>query len=319
MASRHRVVSVLVDDMSALEPAVADEVFGNDWSDVAGAPWYRFTHCSAGGPLVRIGGFRVQVDRGLEAVSRADTVLVPGWCGVGRAVPEPLVTALRRASARGARMVSFCTGAFALGAAGLLDGRTAATHWAHADEFRARFPAAELDARVLYVDEGDVLTSAGAAGALDLAMHIVRADYGVETANAVARQLVVAPHRSGGQAQYIETPVPGPTVDADDLSDTLAWAGAHLDEPLRVHDLAARAHMSPRHFARRFRTATGTTPHQWLLGQRLALARRLLESTNRSVEEVATRAGFNTAAALRLHFQRTLAISPAAYRATFRT
>ncbi len=315
---RHRVVSVLVSDMSAFEPAVADEVFGADWSDVAGVPWYSFTHCGLG-PTVRIGNFDVQVDRGLEAISRADTVLVPGWCGVNRGAGDELIRALRRAAARGARVVSFCTGAFALAEAGLLDGRTAATHWANADEFRRRFPAVQLDPTVLYVDEGAVLTSAGAAGALDLAMHIVRTDYGVEVANAIARHLVVPPHRSGGQAQFIETPVPEAVEYGLELQDAMEWAGSHLDEPLSVSDFAQRAHMSPRHFARRFRETTGTTPHQWLLGQRLALAQRLLETTDQSVEEITTAAGFATAATLRLHFQRSLGTSPAAYRRTFRS
>jgi AraC family transcriptional regulator, transcriptional activator FtrA len=317
--SQHRVVSVLVDGMSAFEPAVADEVFGADWSDVAGAPWYRFTHCSGSGPSVRIGRFTVQVDRGTEAISRADTVLVPGWCGVDRGVGDDLLRALRRASARGARIVSFCTGAFALAEAGLLDGRTAATHWAEADEFRRRFPAVALDPSVLYVDDGKILTSAGAAGAIDLAMHIVRTDYGVVVANAIARQLVIPPHRSGGQAQFIETPVPDAAECGLELQEAMDWAGAHLDEPLSVGDFAGRAHMSPRHFARRFRATTGTTPHQWLLGQRLALAQRLLETTDQSVEAITAAAGFATAATLRLHFQRTLGTSPAAYRRTFRS
>ncbi|MGZ4674979.1 MAG: GlxA family transcriptional regulator [Acidimicrobiia bacterium] len=318
MARRHHVVSVLVDQMSAFEPAVADEVFGEDWSEVAGRPWYRLTHCSASGPKVRLGGMTVLVEHGLEAVARADTVLIPGWCGVRTGAAPELLDALRRADARGARIASFCTGAFALGEAGVLDGLRATTHWHWSDQFRSRFPAVELDPAVLYVDNGRVLTSAGAAGAIDLAMHLVRNDYGVETANAIARQLVIPPHRSGGQAQYIETPIaPGPTT-GDDITEALAWAVAHLDEALTVADLAAVAHMSPRHFARQFRAATGTTPHQWLLTQRLGLAQRLLETTDLPVEHVATASGFGTAGALRLHFQRTLQTNPVAYRRTFR-
>jgi transcriptional regulator GlxA family with amidase domain len=176
-----------------------------------------------------------------------------------------------------------------------------------------------LDPAVLYVDEGTVLTSAGSAGAIDLAMHIVRRDHGAATANAVARSLVIPPHRSGGQAQYIETPVADAEACDDDLRAALDWAVAHLDEPVSVADLAARANLSPRHFARRFRATAGTTPHQWLLAQRLTLAQRLLETTDRGVEDVARAAGFNTGAALRLHFQRSLGTSPVAYRRTFRT
>ena len=183
------------------------------------------------------------------------------------------------AHARGARMVSFCTGAFALAEAGLLDGRPATTHWAHTDEFQARYPKVRLDPSVLYVDDGDVLTSAGSAASIDLAMHIVQRDYGADIANRVARDLVVPPHRRGGQAQFIQTPVGPPEECGDGLGAALEWASAHLDEELSVAVLAEVALMSPRHFARQFRAATGTTPHQWILTQRLGLARRLLETT----------------------------------------
>jgi len=316
--SRHRVVSVLVDGMTALEPSVTDEIFGYDRSDELAVPWYRYAACSASGRRVRIGGFDVAVDRGLDALARADTVIIPGWCGIGNRASDELVAALGHAARRGARLVSFCTGAFALADAGVLDGRRATTHWAHADEFRLRYPQVRLDPAVLYVDEGSVLTSAGAAASIDLAMHLVRADFGADVANHLARDLVVSPHRDGGQAQFVETPIGAPALGGDALGATLEWAVARLDAPLSVADLARQAHMSQRHFARRFRAVTGTTPHQWLLTQRLALAQRLLESTEQSVDHVASSAGFRTAAAMRLHFQRTVRTSPAAYRRTFR-
>lgn len=315
---RHRVVSVLIDGMSAFEPAVADEFFGDDRTDLLDVPWYRYATCTPATSPVRIGGFRVAEERGLETLRRADTVVVAGWAGADQAGAPELAEALRRAHARGARMVSFCTGAFALAEAGLLDDRPATTHWAHTDEFQARYPKVKVDPSVLYVDDGDVLTSAGSAASIDLAMHIVQRDYGADIANRVARDLVVPPHRRGGQAQFIQAPVGPPEECGDGLGAALEWATAHLDEELTVAGLAEVALMSPRHFARRFRATTGTTPHQWILTQRLGLARRLLETTDHSVEQVAAQSGFGSAAALRLHFQRSLGTSPTAYRRTFR-
>jgi len=257
----------------------------------------------------------LQVDRGLDAMRRADTVIVPGWCGRGAAAPE-VVDALQRAHRRGARLVSFCTGAFALAAAGVLDGRRATTHWDAADDLRRQYPAIDVDPDVLYIQDGDVWTSAGSAASIDCALAIVRADHGAEVANDLARDLVVPPHRQGGQAQFVAAPVPldrGP----DPLAESLDWALERLDQALTVGDLAEHAHLSPRQFNRRFRDATGTTPHQWLLAQRLLLARRLLETTDVPVEQVAERAGFGSPAALRLHFQRSLHTSPQAYRRVF--
>lgn len=304
--------------MTPLEPAVAAEFFGLDRSDTLGVPWYRHTVCSADGPTLRIGDFTVSVGRGLDALARADTVVIPGWCGIERRADAALVEALRRAHRRGARMVSFCTGAFALADAGLLDGRPATTHWGFTDEFRIRYPEVMLDPSVLYIDDGQVLTSAGAAASIDLAMHLVRRDFGVEVANTVARNLVVPPHRRGGQAQFVETPVGAPAETGDAVAATLDWAAERLGSALTVADLAEHAHLSPRHFTRQFRASTGTTPHQWLLTQRLGLAQRLLESTDQSVEHIASVAGFGTSAAMRLHFQRAVHTSPASYRRTFR-
>jgi AraC family transcriptional activator FtrA len=318
MASRHRVVSVVVDGMTSLEPAVADEFFGIDRSELAGVPWYRFRACSPSPDPVRIGSYTVSGLPGLEALRRADTVIVSGWCRDDDAATIEVARALRQAHRRGSRIASFCTGAFVVAEAGLLDGRPATTHWAHADEFRARFPKVRLDPSVLYVDDGEILTSAGSAASIDLAMHIVRRDFGATIANRVARDAVVSPHRRGGQAQFIETAVAPPDTCPDGLQTALEWATAHLDEDLSVPVLAEIALMSPRHFARQFRTTTGTTPHQWVLTQRLGLAQELLESSDRPVEQVAAMTGFGTGAVMRLHFQRALGTTPTSYRRTFR-
>jgi transcriptional regulator GlxA family with amidase domain len=228
-----------------------------------------------------------------------------------------LIQALQRAHRRGARIASLCSGAFVLAYAGLLDGKRATTHWMHSAALADRFPAIDVDPSVLYVDEGDVLTSAGTAAGIDLCLHMVRQDHGAEVANVYARRMVVPPHRDGGQAQFLEAPVP--KCDGDDvISPTMAWAIEHLDAAITVDDLAARAVVSPRTYARRFKATTGTTPLQWLLQQRLAAAQRLLETTDLGVELVAERSGFGTAAVLRIHFNRNLGVAPLAYRQTFR-
>jgi AraC family transcriptional activator FtrA len=314
---RHRVACVLSHGMSSIGVAIANDIFGAPWEAELGIPWYRYQVCAAEPSPVRVGPLRVEVADGVGALDRADTVIIPG-----RGVRPPaagLLAALRRASERGARMVSFCTGAYLLAEAGLLDGRPATTLWTHADRFRARFPRVELDPGVLYIDDGAVLTSAGNSAAADLALHIVRSDHGAEVANTVARQLVAAPHRRGGQAQYVEAPVAARPEAGSQLAAAMEWAIQRLNQPLPVQALAARSALSPRHFTRQFRQATGTTPHQWLLTQRLALAQRLLETTSLPVDQVAASAGFGTPAALRLQFQQALDTSPAAYRQTFRS
>jgi AraC family transcriptional regulator, transcriptional activator FtrA len=229
--------------------------------------------------------------------------------------PEPLA-ALRAAAARGTRVASICTGAFVLAAAGLLDGRRATTHWRYAQRPARASPAVTVDPGVLYVDEGDVLSSAGVAAGVDLCLHMVRRDFGAEASNAVARRMVVAAHRDGGQAQFVERPLP--VAAGDGLASTRAWMEERLAEPLSVEAMARHAGYSPRSFARRFRAETGTTPLQWLIGRRVAEAQRLLEGTHLSIEEIAGRAGFGTAVALRQHFARLLATSPTAYRRAFR-
>jgi transcriptional regulator GlxA family with amidase domain len=314
----HRVAVLVVGQVSPFELAVPCEVFGIDRSELA-SPWYEFKVCNGGdGPLPALGGMTIDSPHGLDDVVRADTVVVPAMHG-NEGYPVSAVEAVRAAHARGARVLSLCTGAFLLAEAGLLDGRRATTHWMHADELAARYPLVDVDPRVLYVDEGDVLTSAGTASGIDLCLHVVRLDFGAEVANAVARRMVVPPHRDGGQAQYVDLPMPAGSSGLDDpLGVVLGWMLEHLDEPLSVETLARRAAMSPRNFARRFRAVTGTTPHQWLLGQRVMYAQRLLETTDQAVELIASRCGMGSAASLRFHFQRAVGTSPLAYRRTFR-
>jgi len=302
--------------LSPFEFAIACEVFGIDRSDL-GVPWYRFLVCAAEQPpIVTAAGFSIDGVRGVQALRSADTIVVP-VSHRDNDVPAALIDALQRAHRRGARILSMCTGAFVLAAAGLLDGRRATTHWSHAAELAARYPKVLVDPNVLYVDDGDILTSAGTAAGVDLCLHVVRQDFGARVANAVARRMVVPPHRDGGQAQFVEEPIPRPG-DGDLFGAALAWLERHLDEPVTVEDLARRAAMSSRTFARRFRAATGTTPHQWTLRQRVLAAQHLLETTDEPVEVVASRCGFGTATGLRQHFQRSLRTSPAAYRRTFR-
>jgi AraC family transcriptional activator FtrA len=259
----------------------------------------------------------VVVEAGLEAVRAADSVIVPAWPRVGEPVPDEVAAALRDAHGAGARLMAICSGAFVLAATGLLDGRRAATHWRYAAALRAAHPAIEVDESVLYVDDGALLTSAGSAAGLDLCLHVVRRDHGASVANAVARRLVLAPHREGGQAQFIERPVAAPQDDR--LRQAMDWALRHLDRRITVADLAARAFMSPRTFGRRFTEAVGQTPQSWLTAQRVQAALPLLERTDLPVEQIALHAGFGDAAALRKHFRRSLGVTPTQYRRGFAT
>ncbi|MFB7937724.1 helix-turn-helix domain-containing protein [Streptomyces sp. NPDC056049] len=308
------VALAVTDGMLHFELGVAHEVFGSA-PDAVTVPWYDLTVCGPG--PVPLGPFLLAPDHGLDRLRDADTVIVPGWADVDAEPPAELVDAVRAAHAAGARIVSLCTGAFVLAAAGLLDGRRATTHWAHTDVLAARHPAVEVDPDVLYVDEGSVLTSAGKAAALDLCLHVVRLDHGSAVANTVARRLVVPPHRSGGQAQFVTAPVP----DQDDrpLTALFPWIVERLDRPLTVEDLARRAGMSSRQLTRQFRAATGTTPLQWLLAQRIRRAQELLERTDDGVDAIAAATGMGTATTLRRHFNRTLGVPPDSYRRTFRT
>jgi transcriptional regulator GlxA family with amidase domain len=317
MARNHRVAALVFSPVSVFEMAVACEVFGIDRSAM-GVPNYDLRVCSYDHPPLATngGGFTIDTPYGLETLAWADTIIIPGW-SPKREPPAEVGEALRRAHRRGARFASLCSGAYVLAAAGLLDGGRATTHWMYTEDFACRFPEIDVDPGVLYVGDGQVWTSAGTAAAIDLCLHFVRMDHGAEVANVVARRMVVPAHRDGGQAQFVQAPVPETCRD-DDLATTLDWAVEHLDQELEVEDLARRAKMSPRTFARRFKLATGTTPLQWLLAQRVVLAQRLLEGTDLPVEAVAGRCGFGSAATLRQHFARVVGTSPGAYRQTFR-
>ncbi|MFD7324863.1 helix-turn-helix domain-containing protein [Streptomyces sp. NPDC059875] len=308
------VAIAVTDGMLHFELSVAYEVFGADPSGVPD-PLYSVAVCGPG--PVRFGRFRLEPDGGFDGLPYADTVIVPGWADVDEDPPADLVDAVRAAHEAGARVASLCTGAFVLAAAGLLDGRRATTHWAHTRALAARYPRVEVDPDVLYVDSGSVLTSAGKAAAMDLCLHLVRVDHGSAIANTVARNLVVPPHRAGGQAQFVTAPVPA--QDDSPLADLLPWVMERLDRPLTVEDLARRANMSSRNLGRHFRSATGTTPLQWLLTQRIRRAQELLETSGDSVDAIAAATGMGTAATLRRHFNRTLGVPPDTYRRTFRS
>jgi transcriptional regulator GlxA family with amidase domain len=307
------VAAVVMPDVAPFELGVVCEVFGIDRTDTGG-PAFDFTVCTeTPGPVTTKLGFDLVVPRGLEAAADADLVVVPAY-GMRLQASPAVLDVLRAAHARGAWVLSVCSGSFALGQAGLLDGRRCTTHWMYTERLAAEHPTAVVDPAVLYVEDRGVVTSAGTAAGIDACLHLVRRELGAAAASAIARRMVVPPHRDGGQAQYIDTPLP---VEADTLEPLLEWMVEHVDEDLSVPDLAARALMSERTFARRFRAETGTTPGAWLIRQRLLRAQELLERTDAGVEEIARRCGFGTAAALRHHFTRTLGTSPLAYRRTF--
>ncbi len=309
------VAAVVMPDVAPFELGVVCEVFGIDRTDTGG-PVFDFVVCTAEpGPIPTKLGFDIVVERGLDAAADADLVVIPAY-GAHREAPPEVLDVLRDAAARGAWVLSVCSGSFALGQAGLLDGRRCTTHWMYTDRLAAQYPTAVVDPAVLYVEDRGVVTSAGTAAGIDACLHLVRRELGAAAAAAIARRMVVPPHRDGGQAQYIDTPLP---VEADTLEPLLEWMVEHVDEDLSVPDLAARALMSERTFARRFRAETGTTPAAWLTRQRVLRAQELLERTDAPVEDVARRCGFGTAAVLRHHFTRTLGTSPLAYRRAFAT
>ncbi|MEU1483699.1 helix-turn-helix domain-containing protein [Streptomyces sp. NPDC005752] len=315
---RREVVAVLLFSGGPIfESSIPLSVFGIDRQD-AGVPRYRLLVCGGEeGPLRTTGGLELSTPYGLEAISRAGTVVVPAWRSITSPPPAEALDALRRAHEEGARIVGLCTGAFVLAAAGLLDGRPATTHWMYAPTLAKRYPSVHVDPRELFVDDGDVLTSAGTAAGIDLCLHIVRTDHGTEAAGALARRLVVPPRRSGGQERYLDRSLPE-EIGSDPLAEVVAWALEHLHEQFDVETLAARAYMSRRTFDRRFRSLTGSAPLQWLITQRVLQAQRLLETSDYSVDEVAGRCGFRSPVALRGHFRRQLGSSPAAYRAAYR-
>jgi transcriptional regulator GlxA family with amidase domain len=312
-----RVAVLVMDNVAPFELGVLCEVFGTDRVE-DGFPGYEFDTCSVdGGPVRTKSGWLLTPTADLAPLDHADLVAVPAY-PVGSVTPPAVYAALRRAADRGAYVLSVCSGAFLLAEAGLLDGRRCTTHWKYADELARRHPDLKVDPDVLYVADDNVMTSAGTAAGIDLCLHLVRREHGSEVATALARRMVVPPHRDGGQAQYVEAPVPR-TADAPTLEPLLSWLITTLDQAHTVESLATRAHMSARTFARRFRAETGATPHDWLTGQRVLLARRLLEGSDLGVDAIATRAGFGTAAMLRHHFTRRVGTTPQQYRATFRT
>jgi AraC family transcriptional activator FtrA len=312
-------VSVLAyQGMSVFEIGIVTEVFGLPRPEFD-LPWYELTICAEQpGPVRVVGGASLYTPHGLNAFATAQTVIVPGVSDVSADPSPELVAALRRAHHRGARIMSICSGAFALAGAGLLDDRPATTHWRYADRFRRRHPSVDLDPDVLYIDDGTVLTSAGSAAGLDLCLHLVRRDYGAAIANAVARRLVIQPHRDGGQAQFIEAPMAEDPAD-DRLAASMAWALAHLAESITVDTLAGRAHLSARSYLRHFARATGSTPIRWLINQRIQASLPLLETTGIPIEKIARAVGFDTAVTYRHHFAQLMRTSPSAYRRAFHT
>lgn len=315
--SLKEVVALAYDGMATFEFGIAVELFGLPRKNLP-VKWYDFEVCSLErGPLRATGGVLLQAKRGLSALKTAGTIVIPGWRSADEAPPAPLLRALRAAHADGARLVSICSGVFVLAATGLLDGKRATTHWRYVDRLIAMHPKIRVEPDVLYVDEGNILTSAGSAAGIDLCLHIVRLDYGAEIANEIARRLVMPPHREGGQAQYVCDPIRS-AVDGG-LAPVMQWAESHLHAALRVEDLAEKAAMSLRTFARRFQEQTGTTPHQWLMHQRLICAQRLLEKSGDSIDQVAEAVGLEGAATLRQYFSRVLRTTPTAYRRQFST
>ena len=310
----HVVATVVLDGSDPFEFAVASEVFGTDRSHL-GVEWYEFRLCTPG-EITLAGGAVLRGSHGLDALATADTVIIPQGPVDDEPLPE-LMEAILDAHRRGARIVSFCSGSFVVAAAGLLDGRRATCHWIETEKFRRRFPRVRLDPNVLFIDEGDVLTSAGTAAGIDLALHIVRKDFGADIARAVARRMVVPPHRDGGQAQFIDPPHT-PRVPADGMAPLLDWLSTELHRDVTVAEMAARVAMSERTFARRFKEATGTTPFRWVLRQRVQKAQELLETADLDIDRIAHRAGFGTATNLREHFRRELGTTPTAYRRAFR-
>jgi transcriptional regulator GlxA family with amidase domain len=315
----HEVVVVAVDHVVGFELGLPYRLLGLA-EDEHGSPLYRVRIATLDGRPVRTAdGFTVQPDHDGSVLATADTVIVPGIMGgpmVGEGQIPPELRAALRGAAERARMVSICTGSSVLAAAGLLDGRPATTHWRDVDVFRRLFPTVRLDPDVLFVDDGDVLTSAGVAAGIDLLVHIVRRDHGTAAANRVARRNVIAPWRDGGQSQFIERPVPD--IGTTRTAATRAWALERLTEPLSLAALAAHAQMSVRTFTRRFREETGLTATRWLVHERVALARRLLEATETPVEQVAAAAGFGTTASMRQHLHAAIGVAPLAYRRTYR-
>lgn len=309
------VAVVAYDELCTFEFGCVIELFAISRPEL-GVAWYRFGVCGLeAGPLRAAGGFTVNVPHTLRLLDRADLIVIPGWRDADEPPPPALVAKLRRAHARGARLCSICSGAFVLAATGLLDGKAATTHWRYTDKFRQRFPRVELRPNDLYVDEGRIITSAGSAAGLDMLLHLVRRDYGARVANLVAQRLVIPPHREGGQAQFVPRPLPSDEADA--LAPLMEWVRAHPRQHHDLRSLARRAGMTPRTLQRHFRDATGFSPNQWLVRERVALAKEALEATNAPLWKVAESAGFAAEESFRRHFRLITGTSPNRYREQF--
>jgi AraC family transcriptional activator FtrA len=307
-----RVVALVRPVQSVFELGCAVEVFGTKRADVP--QHYAFEACTeTPGPVPTTGGYAMSVSLGLSALETADTVIIPGWLPVEAPLSDVVRSALLRAHARGTRLVTICSGVFALARTGLLDGRSATTHWARAEQLRREFPRVRVEPDRLYVDHGDVATSAGAGAGFDLCMHLVRHDHGAAYASLLARHMVLPPHREGGRTRYVP-----PSPPQDVLNDLLTWADGCLGTPLSVHDLAAHLGVSPRTLARRFADQLGTSPGAWLLSRRVTAARALLEETDLPVEAIAARVGLTSAVNLRRRFRTQTGTTPGAYRRAFR-
>ncbi|GLQ88418.1 GlxA family transcriptional regulator [Dyella flagellata] len=308
-----KVAIVAFDQIRPFHLSVPCAVFGEEPESL-----FQVRVCAAEpGELRTTGGFSIATRHGLRELANADVIVVPSWRNPREAAPKPLLAALRRAHQRSATLVGLCLGAFVLAEAGVLDGKLATTHWRWTELFKQRFQNVRLDPNVLYIDQGNLVTSAGTAAGIDCCLHVVRRQYGAEVANRIARTLVVPPHRQGSQAQYIEQPVLTQAADTP-LTKALNWATQHLDRSHTLDSLAARALMSRRSFTRHFRQHTGTTVGQWLLSQRLGLAQRMLETTDQPIERIAERAGFGTALSMRQHFGTAFNTTPSMYRREFR-
>jgi len=311
----HRVVALAYDGLCTFEFGCTVELFALPRPELS-VPWYEFAVCAAErGPLRAMGGLRLTGGGGLKILERADTIVVPGWRRIEERPPQALLTALARAHRRGARLCSICSGVFVLAAAGVLDGRRATTHWKYAEALASRYPLIRVEPNALYVDEGQVITSAGSAAGLDMLLHLVRRDFGARVANQVAHRLVVAPHREGGQAQFVPRPVA--SDERGRLARLLDLIRAHPEARHTLKSLAARAAMSTRTLQREFRAATGQAPYEWIVGERIARARELLESTALTPGGIAERVGMGSVESLRHHFRRRLGTTPARYRARF--
>lgn len=311
-----QVVVLAYDGLCTFEFGVAVEIFGLPRPEM-GDTWYRFSVAAVDeGELRATGGIRILADGDLSLLEHADLIVVPGWRGMDSPVPEALCDALRQASARGCQVMSICSGVFVLAASGLLDGRRATTHWRYIETLKTRFPAIDVVEDVLYQDEGDILTSAGSAAGIDLCLHVVRRDFGMEAANRVARRLVIPPHRDGSQTQQLSRPV-AQLRESQRFGKLFDYLHQHLAQPHSVDSLSQRVGMSQRTFLRRFQDATGTTPARWLLNERLLRAKDYLENSRLNIDSIAEQTGFGQAATLRHHFRQHFALSPAQYRKQF--